>query len=118
MSLSVFSGRDLQNVRAILHGAVETGLNVEGVFMAIDRELKSRQVTAVPPEPSPTNRHKSDNITTCSACGKVAVIVPLVGKDRSTTATHAIQCQNRPATDHPWRDGMCGYTEYIIRGER
>ena len=24
--------------------------------------------------------------------------------------------QNRPATNQPWRDGMCGHTEYIVRG--
>ena len=38
--------------------------------------------------------------------------------DRTNTATHAIQCQNRPATDQPWRNGMCGHTEYVVRGDR
>ena len=26
--------------------------------------------------------------------------------------------QNRQATDQPWRDGMCGHTEYIVQGDK
>ena len=67
---------------------------------------------------TPDVRKLPDNITTCSVCGKSAVIVSLGRADRTKTATHAIQCQNRPATDQPWRNGMCGHTEYIVRGDK
>ena len=63
-------------------------------------------------------RRRPDNLTICSACGAPAVIIPLVEADRTPTATHAVQCQNRPATDQPWRNGMCGHTEYVVRGEK
>ena len=26
--------------------------------------------------------------------------------------------QNHQATNQPWRAGMCGHTEYIVRGDR
>jgi len=62
------------------------------------------------------NKRHPDNIVPCSICGSPTVILPLSPSDCTLLATHAIQCQNRPASDKPWQDGMCGHTEYIVRG--
>ena len=103
---------------SLLHIAVAAGLSIEEVFAAIDRELLSRQEMAVIPKPIPANRRRPDNIAVCSVCGKPAVIMPLTGSDWTADATHAVQCQNRPAMDKPWLLQHCGHTEYIVLGDR
>ena len=114
--LEVYSYRDLQNTRALLQEAAAAGQTIPEMIAAIDTAL-GRYLPAGEPRIAPAKRRRPDNLTTCKICGKPAVIVPLVPADRTLTATHAIQCQNRPAKDQPWRDGMCGHTEYIVRGE-
>lgn len=106
---------DLQNFRSMLVSNIEAGISDASAIIAlIDQRLGSFQVSV----PRPATTHRSDNLTTCTICGKPAIVVPLSIADRTQTATHAIQCQNRPAKDQPWRDGMCGHTEYIMRGDR
>lgn len=117
MNLGAFRKSDLQNCLALLTIAEADGIT-DARFLRqriqnhIDQQHRSTAVMAA------KYRRRPDNITICKVCGKPAVIVPLARTDRTTDATHAIQCQNRPAADKPWRDGMCGHTEYIVRGVR
>jgi len=115
----VFSVRDRQNFMAMLNIAEAAAItDIRFVRTAIQSSIDRQRATEAR-GPGRYNRPRllrPDNLTTCSACGKPAVIVPLSQTDRTATSTHAIQCQNRPATDQPWRDGMCGHTEYIVRG--
>lgn len=114
--LTAFDWRTIQACRMMLAQAAASGaVTIVEALAALDAGLD----TALPSTPMKTSKTKrrTDTIVTCSVCGKSAVIVPLSRHDRTGTATHAIQCQNRPAKDQPWRDGMCGHTEYIMRGE-
>jgi len=117
MNSNVFSVRDLQNTKSLLQSELDSGASLLDVIAKIDVALISSGRFTEEPRISPTQQRRPDNIIKCSVCGKLAVIVPLDRGDMTTTATHAIQCQNRPATDQPWRDGMCGHTEYIVRGD-
>ena len=116
-NIEVYNLRDLQNTRALLQEANVAGQTIPAIIAAIDTVL-GRYMPPGEPRLTPSNRRRPDNLTTCKICGQPAVIVPLANIDRTTTATHVVQCQNRPATDQPWRDGMCGHTEYIVRGDR
>ena len=118
MRLNPYTTRDLQTIAAVLADAATANINLSGLSAAVATELMARSQDLAVSSPSPASRLRPDNLTTCAVCGKPAVIVPLSRVDRSVDATHAIQCQNRPATDHPWRDGMCGHTEYIVRGDK
>lgn len=112
--LTAFSHRDLQNFRAIQAVFATAGITDPARMDAEIDAIMTSRAGAV----SRSDRRHPDNVTTCSICGKSAVIVPLSAKDRSATATHAVVCNNRPAKDQPWCDGMCGHTEYIVQGER
>jgi len=116
----------VQSAKIILDVAIDAGLTTD----ELRRKLVARidQVAAEVadgneqlPRAVERGKRRPDNITTCSVCGKAAVIVP-VNTDRKTRIsgdyTHGIQCQNRPATDQPWRDGMCGHTEYVVWRDR
>jgi len=116
--LKILDSRDIQNFRSLLVSAQTAGLDLISLTKEVDIELASRSESLIVSAAKPATRHRPDNITTCSVCGKSAIVVPLSSTDRTNTATHAIQCQNRPAKDQPWRDGMCGHTEYIVRGDR
>jgi len=116
MDLSIYSSRDLQNMRAILGAAADAHADLATIASAVRQEMETRQTGMAVASPRPAHRRRPDNLTACQVCGSPAVIVSLAGADRTPNATHAIQCQNRPATDQPWREGMCGYTEYIVRG--
>ena len=118
MGLKLFSLRDLQNLQAMITAVKNDGGDLQDIGSQLEAELASRLQFLTAPAPSPAVRRRPDNLTSCSVCGSPAVIIPLSPADRSSIATHAVQCQNRPATDHPWRSGMCGHTEYIVRGER
>jgi len=112
--LNSFNLNQLQTVKAVLNVCLSSGVdNILSVINSIDDKLSKYSSNI-----SPANRRRPDNIIKCKLCGSPAVIVPLPPGDRTPTATHAIQCQNRPVTDQPWCDGMCGHTEYIVRGER
>jgi len=117
INIEVYNYRDLQNIRALLLEAQAAGQPISAIIATIDAAIE-RYMPAGEPRMAPAKRRRPDNLTTCKICGKPAVIVPLSPADRTETANHAIQCQNRPATDQPWRDGMCGHTEYIMRGDR
>jgi len=110
--LTALSYRDLQNMAVVLRNFA----TCDDIAGAIEAELNSRHHDHPLSAISPAPRRHPDNITTCRVCGKPAVIMPLSLTDRSVFATHAIQCQNRPAKDRPWQDGMCGHTEYITKG--
>ena len=116
----------VQSAKLIVDGAIASGDTLEG----LRRKLSARTDQVVAgvtggneqhPRPVDRGKRRPDNIATCSLCGKPAVVVP-VNIDQKTRAgesyTHAIQCQNRPATDQPWQDGMCGHTEYVVRGRK
>jgi len=117
-SLSLSS---LQSLLILVDQAITTRETIESFRSALASEVDIR-IGAITDGAAPviraSRRRRPDNVVTCAVCGSSAVIVPLPPADRSATATHAIQCQNRPATDQPWRDGMCGHTEYIVRGDR
>jgi len=117
INIEVYNLRDLQNTRALLQAANAAGQTIPATITVIDTAI-SRYIPAGELHITPTKRRRPDNITTCSVCGGSAVIVPLASADRNPCASHAIQCQNRPATDQPWRAGMCGHTEYIVRGDK
>ena len=117
MKFGAYSSRDLQNIQSMLQSAVDNALSIDQLDVAVGAELVVRLGGMPLSKPSPASRRRVDNLTTCPVCGSPAVIEPLTPADRTPTATHAIQCQNRPATDRPWIDGMCGHTEYIVRGE-
>jgi hypothetical protein len=117
MRFDQYSARDLQNLLAVVR-TVDPGMDMATISTMIETELSGRKRDLPISSPSPAARRRPDNLTTCPVCGSPAVIVPLYRGDWSVDATHAIQCQNRPAIDRPWRDGMCGHTEYIVRGER
>lgn len=112
MNFASFTGRDLQNCQMLLTMAESNGIvDVRFLRQKIQRHIDNqRRVGSVQ---AARYRRSLDNITICSVCGSPALIVPLEKGDRTTSATHAVQCQNRPAIDKPWRDGMCGHTEYI-----
>ena len=113
--LTAFSVKDNQNCMAILNVFESTGVtDIRFVRQRLQSAIDSKYAMTV----TRSGRYKSDNITTCGLCGGPAAILPLKKSDRSPTATHAIQCQNRPANDQPWQDGMCGNTEYIVQGDR
>ncbi|KGO33205.1 hypothetical protein JT06_15835 [Desulfobulbus sp. Tol-SR] len=116
--LKTLNLRDIQNFRGLLVSAQVAGLDLVLLTKEIDIELASRSESLIVSAAKPATRHRPDNIIACAICGKPAVIVPLPIADRTKTATHAIQCQNRPATDQPWSEGMCGHTEYIVRGNK
>lgn len=116
INTEAYSLRDLQNMKALLHDAVATGQAISAIIVAIDTAIG--HFMPVSDQPISPKHRRSDNAVTCSICGGAVVIVPLVSADCTKFATHAIQCQNRPATDQPWRDGMCGHTEYILRGNK
>ena len=118
MKFDIYSLRDLQNLQSLLITVKQVGGNSDTLFDAVNRELDSRLQSISLTPTTPTFRRRPDNITTCSVCGKSAIVVPLSSTDRTNTATHAIQCQNRPAKDQPWLAGMCGHTEYIVRGDK
>ena len=118
MNLKLYSLRDLQNLQAMMDDVKNDGGDFLDIASQLEAELASRMQTMSMTLPTPATRRRPDNIATCAVCGGPAVIVPLSRADRSPAATHAIQCQNRPAKDQPWRDGMCGHTEYIVRGDR
>jgi hypothetical protein len=118
MLLTPYSIRELQTIAAIVADAVAHHLDLQSLSVAITAELASRSTDLAVSTPRPADRRHPDNLTVCQVCGSPAVIVPLTKVDRTATATHAIQCQNRPATNQPWRDGMCGHTEYVVRSER
>jgi hypothetical protein len=118
IDLSIYNIRDLQNLQPLLTDAINDGGDLKTISDTLATELSSRLQSLTVTTPAPAARRRSDNITTCPACGSPAVIVPLSRADRSPAATHAIQCQNRPRTDQPWLAGMCGHTEYLVRGER
>jgi hypothetical protein len=116
LNFSAFSVAELQRFSAMLSQCERVGITDIRIVRQRTSEYIARRTIAVPARPA--RRRQPDNITPCPVCGKPAVIVPLPLPDRSPIATHAIQCQNRPATDKPWRDGMCGHTEYIVRGDK
>ena len=118
IDLSIYNIRDLQNLQPLLTDAINDGGDLKTISDTLATELSSRLQSLTVTTPAPAARRRSDNITTCPACGSPAVIVPLAPADRTPSATHAVQCQNRPAIDRPWRDGMCGHTEYIVRGNK
>ena len=118
MELTSYKLRDLQNLQTIIATVIADAGDIEILAAAVDDELARRINSIFISFPTPAVRRRPDNLTTCSICGSPAVIVPLSRADRSVDATHAIQCQNRPATDQPWRDGMCGHTEYAVRGDK
>lgn len=114
LKLDSFTIAQLQNFRSMLSAVKMAGItDIAAVDALIEQQLSgySTVVTSTAPR-------RSDNVTACTVCGGPAVMVPLNRADRTASATHAIQCQNRPSTDHPWRDGMCGHTEYVVRSER
>ena len=111
--LKHFRISDLQNFRSVLAQCIAKGIHdAEAIDVIIGNYLALSQQ---PGNVIPAGKRRPDNVIVCAICGKSAVILPLSQQDRTKTATHAIQCQNRPATDHPWRSGMCGHTEYIVR---
>ncbi|MFZ3045711.1 MAG: hypothetical protein WA151_07335, partial [Desulfatirhabdiaceae bacterium] len=113
-----YSVKDMQNMRAILQSAIVAGIDIVTLESLIDAKIVSLRRVLPASQSFTASRLQPDNITTCKICGKPAIIVPIPRADLTHTATHAIQCQNRPATDQPWRDGMCGHTEYIVRGDK
>jgi hypothetical protein len=116
MRLDAYSTSALQHTSAVCHAAIAAGItDVVTLAATIAANINSR-VSIQHPRYAASSR--PDNLTICQVCGKPAVIVPLSQADSSVSATHAIQCQNRPATDQPWCDGMCGHTEYVIRGSK
>ena len=60
----------------------------------------------------------SDPATIAIATGISQIVDKSAAGRVYSQAAHAVQCQNRPATDQPWRDEMCGHTEYIVRGDK
>lgn len=120
MDLSAFKLSDLQNCLALLTLAEGDGV-VDARFLRerIQRHIAGkRRISAVT---MAKYRRRPDNITTCSICGSPAVIVPVNNRADNQIGggyTHAIQCQNRPATGQAWQSGHCGHTEYIVRGIR
>lgn len=117
MDLSTYSIRDLQTTSSLLAAAEKKGIGISVLSSSISNEISARtQPIRIADAAKSQDRKRATN--TCPLCGSPAVVVPLAKADRSPTATHALQCQNRPATDSPWRDGMCGHTEYIVRGGR
>jgi|GEM_PF-4812039 len=118
MELSVYNNRDLQTMAGLLTLALRDGLDLQVVTAAVNAELGTRMKSLPITPPKPAKQSQPDNVTVCPVCGKPAIILALSRTDRTPTATHAIQCQNRPATDQPWSEGMCGHTEYIVRGNK
>jgi len=114
MRLKIFTLGMLQNCLALLAEADADGITENAVL----RQMLQQYIAAQQAEPTVTAgmKRRPDNITVCSVCGRPAVIMALAAHDRTTAATHAIQCQNRPATDQLWDSTHCGHTEYILRG--
>ena len=111
MIFNAFSDRDLQNMLSLMNQCESVGVtDIRFVRERLQRHISAGRLS----DARKINKFKSENIVKCKECGGPAIVVPL---DKTTaTHTHAIQCQNRPATDQPWRDGMCGHTEYIFKG--
>ena len=118
MQLTPYSLRDLQTAAAVVSEATVANLDLSALSVAIAAELAARSIDLPVSSPRQAASRRPDNVTVCQACGKPAVIVPLSPSDRSATVTHAIQCQNRPVIDQPWRSGMCGHTDYIYIAEK
>ena len=113
--MAAFSVKDRQHCISMLNIFEGLGItDIRFVRQSLQRDIDAKYTATI----KKSKKYQPDNITSCSACGKSAIVVPLSSTDRTNTATHAIQCQNRPATDRPWRDGMCGHTEYIVRSDR
>ncbi|KKR35961.1 MAG: hypothetical protein UT69_C0038G0003 [Candidatus Yanofskybacteria bacterium GW2011_GWE1_40_10] len=105
MNVSSYNTRDLQNFRSLLAVAIEENRDLHALAATVNTELDSRlQMMEV--------------VTPTPASSKPAVIMPLTGSDWTADATHAVQCQNRPAMDKPWLLQHCGHTEYIVLGDR
>jgi len=118
MNVSSYNTRDLQNFRSLLAVAIEENRDLHALAATVNTELDSRLQMMEVVTPTPASSRRPDNIAVCSICGKPAVIMPLTGSDWTADATHAVQCQNRPAMDKPWLLQHCGHTEYIVLGDR
>jgi hypothetical protein len=116
LSLTAFSVAELQQFLAWISQCERAGVtDIRFVRQRTAEYIDQRMIAS---SARKSKRLRPDNITVCAVCGKPAIIIPLSLPDRTSTATHAVQCQNRPTTDRPWRNGMCGHTEYIVRGEK
>lgn len=112
----VFSTSTLQAAKLIIEQYIAADISDAAAIIAdMTKQISNVQAGIA----RPSGRRRPDNLKTCSVCGSPAVIVPLSRSDRGNDAiTHAIQCQNRPGTDQPWLHGMCGHTEYVMRGPK
>jgi hypothetical protein len=119
MRLTVFPLGALQNCLALLAEAEADGIvDISAMRQALQQHIDSQLLS---PTPRPAEKRRPDNLTACAVCGQPAVIVPLNINDGTRSAggaTHAVQCQNRPAADQPWQNSHCGHTEYIVRGDK
>lgn len=115
-----FRKADLQNFRAILSLALSAGVTDNTHLLAVvDKAIGSDSASIS--QPTQAGKYRSDNLSVCSVCGAPAVIVAVntdFGNRIDGEFTHAIQCQNRPASGQVWKPGHCGHTEYITMGER
>ena len=118
MDLSAYRLRDVQNIRSILNDAKSEALSIDQLI-----EILDVTVSVELGDVSVTKQHR-DRLspgTVCSVCGKSTVIVLVntnPGNRVGDQFTHAIQCQNRPGAGQKWKNGMCGHTEYIVRGNK
>jgi len=118
MNLSIYKFSELQNFISILEQFNAIKITDARVICAtISAHISVGKNVYV----QPAGKRRPDNLIKCLRCGNSAMIIPVnsgPGDKIAGEFTHAIQCQNRPATDQPWLAGMCGHTEYLVRGER
>ena len=116
MSLHAFSLRDKQNAMAILSIFEAKGvIDSRFVRASIQRDIDNRFLSSA----KASGKYRRGD--RCSICGKVAIVVEVNTTEANAipgSFTHAIQCQNRPASDQPWLPTHCGHTEYIVMGDK
>lgn len=113
MDLTAFNRRDRQNCLAIINAAKNQRLTLEDLATLLMQD-NDQNVTGT----TPSERHRPGNIARCSVCGFSAAIVAVnssPGNQIGGGYTHAVQCQNRPATGQQWDPTHCGHTEYIMK---
>jgi len=112
----------LQALAGLLLKAKREGMSIDTMIYELNDHIDKRSAAATESReasPRQPGKYRPDNMVHCSVCGLMALIVPLNINPATKVPggyTHAVQCQNRPATDQPWQDKHCGHTEYIVRG--